>query len=500
MHAILQVRPDALFIQSESTEYFHAESPAAIGPAELYNARRFLSLDLNYGRRVDSEMYEYMLDNGMTRDEYHFFLNNNLKHHCIMGNDYYQTNEHYVSADGMTRSAGEIFGYAVITHQYYNRYRLPVMHTETNLCQGPRGDEAVHWLRKEWANVLRVRNNGVPLVGFTWYSLTDQVDWDTALRENNGNVNALGLFDLDRKIRPVGIAYKELVRDWMEVLPTQSVCLQVPIVMPHEFQRQVPPYTGWPFDEGCQRMAPPTAREAARMNARASRQRLRVGREGVGLAMREIAHLRLQPGRLDFAREIRQRRLEHVVVVEVDRDRVLRLDDLHQLDAVLAVHRHLEHAQDARAAQVQQGQVDAGEALRDVLQIVVDQRIAADVHAVARRAVFGPKSSTEPITVGSSDLHAVLAVAAGHGREAQARLRPSRPRPRPRWPGRCARVKPSFFSASAASLVVTMGVFLSRCFLHEAVEVVFVHVRQHHEVDRRQLVEIDGRIGQARRT
>jgi beta-glucosidase/6-phospho-beta-glucosidase/beta-galactosidase len=56
MEAILKVRPDALFIQSESTEYFHAESPAAIGPAELYNARRFLSLDLNYGRRVDSEI------------------------------------------------------------------------------------------------------------------------------------------------------------------------------------------------------------------------------------------------------------------------------------------------------------------------------------------------------------------------------------------------------------------------------------------------------------
>ena len=38
------------------------------------NARRFLSLDLNYGRRVDSEMYQFLLDNGMTRDEYHFFL------------------------------------------------------------------------------------------------------------------------------------------------------------------------------------------------------------------------------------------------------------------------------------------------------------------------------------------------------------------------------------------------------------------------------------------
>jgi hypothetical protein len=32
------------------------------------NSRRFLSLDLNYGRRVDSEMYEYLLDNGMTKE------------------------------------------------------------------------------------------------------------------------------------------------------------------------------------------------------------------------------------------------------------------------------------------------------------------------------------------------------------------------------------------------------------------------------------------------
>ena len=235
MHAILQVRPDALFVQSESSEYFHAHSPDAIGAAETMNARRFLSLDLNYGRRVDSTMYEYLLDNGMTRDEYHFFLNNNLKHHCIMGNDYYQTNEHHVTADGATRASGEIFGYAVITHQYSNRYRLPVMHTETNLCEGAGGDEAVKWLRKEWANVLRVRNNGVPLVGFTWYSLTDQVDWDTGLRENNGRVNALGLADLDRNLRPVGHAYRDLISDWSEVLPTQSVCLQVPVALEDDY-------------------------------------------------------------------------------------------------------------------------------------------------------------------------------------------------------------------------------------------------------------------------
>ncbi len=234
MQTILEVRPDAIFVQSESSEYFHAENPSAIGPAEVMNSERFLSLDLNYGRRVDSEMYEYLIDNGMTREEYHFFLNNHLKQHCVLGNDYYMTNEHRVTADGMTSASGEIFGYNEITRHYYNRYRLPVMHTETNIAQGPNGDEAVNWLWKEWANVLRVRNDGIPILGFTWYSLTDQVDWDVALRENNGTVNPLGLFDLDRNIRPVGTAYKQLISDWRDVLPMQSVCLVAPISTPSE--------------------------------------------------------------------------------------------------------------------------------------------------------------------------------------------------------------------------------------------------------------------------
>ncbi len=234
MQAILEVRPDAIFVQSESTEYFHADSPAAIKPAEIANARRFLSLDLNYGRRVDSEVYEYLADNGLTRDEYHFFLGKGLKQHCVMGNDYYVTNEHRVFADGETVASGEIFGYDGITWQYYDRYRLPVMHTETNFTEGERGDEAVFWLWKQWANVLRVRNDGIPVIGFTWYSLTDQVDWDSALREDRGNVNPLGLFDLDRRIRPVGEAYRKIIREWGNVLPTQSVCLRVPVYSPSE--------------------------------------------------------------------------------------------------------------------------------------------------------------------------------------------------------------------------------------------------------------------------
>ena len=218
MQAILEVQPQAIFIQSESSEYFHACHPACIPQAEFLNEKRFLSLDLTYGYPVSVIMYKYLLENGMTEEEYNWFRDNNIKAKCIMGNDYYWTNEHLVHKDGTTSASGEIFGYYVITHQYFSRYRLPIMHTETNMKE----PDAVSWLQKQWANVYRLRQDGVPIMGFTWYSLTDQVDWDTALREDAGRVNQLGLYDLDRKIRPVGIAYNEIVEEWKEVLAKES--------------------------------------------------------------------------------------------------------------------------------------------------------------------------------------------------------------------------------------------------------------------------------------
>ena len=221
MRAILEVRSDAIFIQSESSEYFHPKHPDCLHAANVLNERRFLSLDLTYGRPVNVVMYQYLLDNGMTRDEYEWFGQHHVKASCVMGNDYYVTNEHLVHEDGTWTASGEVFGYYVITHQYYQRYRLPIMHTETNIAE----PDAVAWLHKEWANLFRLRQDGVPIIGFTWYSLTDQVDWDSTLRNDSGHVNALGLYDLDRKIRPVGLAYKELIHNWRNILPTGSLSL-----------------------------------------------------------------------------------------------------------------------------------------------------------------------------------------------------------------------------------------------------------------------------------
>ncbi len=218
MHAILRIQPDATFIQSESSEYFHAIDPQASPLARFLNQKRFLSLDLTYGYPLNVAMYEYLLSNGMTADEYRWFTDNQVKGRCIMGNDYYVTNEHIVHPDGTTQAAGEIFGYYVITSQYYRRYKLPIMHTETNIKM----PACREWLLKQWANVHRLKHDGIPIVGFTWYSLTHQVDWDSALRNDVGNVNKLGLFDLERKITPVGKAYKKLIHEWKDIISEES--------------------------------------------------------------------------------------------------------------------------------------------------------------------------------------------------------------------------------------------------------------------------------------
>jgi beta-glucosidase/6-phospho-beta-glucosidase/beta-galactosidase len=221
MKAIIEGQRDVTFVQSEASQYYHAEDPACEPRADFLNQKRFLPLDLTYGYPISVTMYEYLLDNGMSREEYHWFGKHQVKAHCVMGTDYYITNEHLVHSDGSTSQAGDLFGYYMLTRQYFTRYRLPVMHTETNF----RDPDAVPWLRKQWANAAELKQEGVPIVGFTWYSLTDQVDWDTALRENAGRVNPLGLYNLERKIRPVGKAYRDLIREWKEILPTGSLAL-----------------------------------------------------------------------------------------------------------------------------------------------------------------------------------------------------------------------------------------------------------------------------------
>lgn len=211
MRAIRQNIPDAVFVQSESIEYTHPAGPEQVEAAVFHNERRFLPLDLLYGRTVNPGLHDYLTESGMTAADYAWFMNQTDRGNCVLGTDYYPLNEHLLRPDGSTCASGEIFGYYLLAREYYERYGLPLMHTETNLKES---DGSVAWLQKQWNCLLRLRRDGVPVLGFTWYSLTDQKDWDTALREDAHRVNAVGLYDLDRSLRLVGQEFKNLICAW----------------------------------------------------------------------------------------------------------------------------------------------------------------------------------------------------------------------------------------------------------------------------------------------
>jgi beta-glucosidase/6-phospho-beta-glucosidase/beta-galactosidase len=206
---ILRVRPDALFVNSESSEFSQpcCPDPEIRDIAEFENERRFLPLDLIYAHEVSERMLDHLRKHGVERD-YRKFLTREVPRRTILGLDYYEWNERLIDNDGHARALGELFGWYVIASQYYDRYKRPVMHTETNMQDA---DAAPAWLWRQWHNVQLIRNSGVPVIGFTWYSLQDQVDWDVGLRRALGNVNPCGLFDLNRDPRPVAQAYKHLI-------------------------------------------------------------------------------------------------------------------------------------------------------------------------------------------------------------------------------------------------------------------------------------------------
>jgi len=218
MDAILGVQPNAVFIHSESTEYTHTMCGSARihEQAEWENQVRFLGLDLLYANPVRADVLSWLLEHGMTMDDYRWFMNH-YHYRSVLGTDYYITNERMLDCDGHVIHVGEVFGWYLLTKDYYHRYRKPIMHTETNLSEA---QNSALWLWKQWQNILRMRADGIPVLGFTWYSLIDQVDWDTALREPNDRVNPLGLYDLNRRIRPAGEAYRELIREfgWLPIV------------------------------------------------------------------------------------------------------------------------------------------------------------------------------------------------------------------------------------------------------------------------------------------
>jgi beta-glucosidase/6-phospho-beta-glucosidase/beta-galactosidase len=219
---ILKRRDDAIFINSESGEFYQPCCPDEHVQkiAEEANARRFLPLDLIYAHQLEPSMHDLLTSQGISQADIDRLAHRQVPKRSILGVDYYEWNERLIDREGKALALGELFGWYVIASQYWERYKRPMMHTETNKMDA---HGAPRWLWRQWHNVQLLAKSGVPLVGFTWYSLTDQIDWSIAMSQAVGIVYPVGLFDLNREARTVGLSYMHLIQLYRD-LPEYREC------------------------------------------------------------------------------------------------------------------------------------------------------------------------------------------------------------------------------------------------------------------------------------
>ena len=205
---IRAARPDAVLLHNDACERWIADDERTADEAALLNELRFVAFEVALGREPHATATDWLARYGMDDARLGWLVERGSSQGVVIGHDYYPGNEHVVFAPGRSRTREPLAGYASVAAEYHERLGMPFMLAETNMD----GDPALDWLAVCWNDVLALREAGLPVRGICWYSLTDQVDWDTALAEPNDRINPRGLIDLDRRMRPVGRVYARLAR------------------------------------------------------------------------------------------------------------------------------------------------------------------------------------------------------------------------------------------------------------------------------------------------
>ena len=218
VEAILADRPDAIIVQCESIEHFHAAGDGARAEAARWNEFKQLALDLTTGHELAPGMARFLNGNGVPSNELSFFREKRALGQRWLGVSYYPAGERRVASTGRQSGCRNPMGFKRLATQYHQRYRLPVFHAGTNRPT----NLAVGWLDSQWSDVVAMRASGIPVMGFTWHSLTDHADSARARSGESTVLHPVGLYDRDRQVRPVGTRYRQVVRQWRGVLGSDA--------------------------------------------------------------------------------------------------------------------------------------------------------------------------------------------------------------------------------------------------------------------------------------
>ena len=183
--------------------------------------RRHLVTDLILGR-VDQRhpLAGWLQKHGFSDFDLHWFQRN-PQTLDVIGLDYYEHTEVelYTTPEGYyrQRELRPPMGLYQAAQGYWAKYHIPLMITETSV--GGTDEDKIAWLDKSVHDVRRLRAEGFPVIGYTWWPVIDHLDWDGALLHQTGHIHPVGIYRLERRPNgtlerlPTGLrdAYRALI-------------------------------------------------------------------------------------------------------------------------------------------------------------------------------------------------------------------------------------------------------------------------------------------------
>jgi dTDP-4-dehydrorhamnose reductase len=214
MRAIRRAVPEAKLVQTEDLGKTFATTPLEYQERHD-NERRWLSLDLLYGRVDEGHgWHSRLVRAGIGAEEIEPFAGGEARPD-ILGINHYLTSERfldhrthlypwlqpggngrdtYVDAEAVrVKRLEPQTGLAPRLREAWDRYRIPIAITEIH--HGCHRDEQLRWFAEAWETAIQLRSEGMDLRAVTIWSMFGNVDWRFLLTQRNGFYDT-GAFDV----------------------------------------------------------------------------------------------------------------------------------------------------------------------------------------------------------------------------------------------------------------------------------------------------------------
>jgi len=221
VEALEKVDQEIVPVHVDATDLYETVDPSL----QIETARRqeivFLALDLVSGRIDETHsLHGWLLTQGATRSDLDWFLEHKVELPLIGINLYPM-----FSRKVLTRTNGRLrvrmpYADATIIDRlaalYWQRYQTPIFISETASVGSIKRRRA--WLNDSVSAVKRVREQGIPLVGYTWWPLFALVTWGYRQGTNPPEfyLKQMGFWDVDEKLNrietPLVDEFRELTR------------------------------------------------------------------------------------------------------------------------------------------------------------------------------------------------------------------------------------------------------------------------------------------------